>query len=217
MTRVACAPKLLEEVRAALVERAGRAVEIHALSDSELERICQSTHHEGLCVEAHARGWTSSRDLVSWLAERRGTAIALDRVRNSYNVGAILRSAAFFGVDALLLGAAPELDGNAIRVAEGGAEHVRLGRSTDLADTLSRLRERGVTIVGADARATRRWTEPVARPWVLVVGHEREGLSSRVRAACDSMVAVQGTGAIESLNVAIATSILLAGFASPRE
>jgi RNA methyltransferase, TrmH family len=68
------------------------------------------------------------------LVKRSGTAIALDRVRNPYNIGAIVRSAAFFGVDAALLGTPaphPGLPPTAVRVAEGGAEHLALARTTD--------------------------------------------------------------------------------------
>ena len=143
-----------------------------------------------------------------------GAAIALDRVRNPYNIGAILRSAAFFGVDAALLGAPaphPALAPDAVRVAEGGAENLVLTRTTDLADTLARLRARGVRVVGADGAApTRAVGFAFARPSILVLGHEREGMSDRVRAQCDAIVSIPGTGAVESLNVAVAAGVLIA-------
>ena len=91
---------------------------------TELNRIAESTHHEGLCVAARPRRWLSTADLADALARTKGTAVALDRVRNPYNIGAILRSAAFFGVDAVLLGTPaphPGLAPAAVQVAEGGA------------------------------------------------------------------------------------------------
>ncbi len=180
----------------------------------ELDRFAESAHHEGLCVVSRPRRWGTARELADALEGRRGAAVALDRVRNPYNVGAILRSAAFFGLEGALLGAQaphPELAPTAIRVAEGGVEHLLLARTTDLADTLMRLRERGVRIVGADGRATTSWTDfAFARPMVLVLGHEREGLGDRVRKQCDAVVAVRGTGRVESLNVAVAAAVLMA-------
>jgi tRNA G18 (ribose-2'-O)-methylase SpoU len=148
-----------------------------------------------------------------------GVAVALDRVRNPYNVGAILRSAAFFGVDAALLGAPaphPTLAPDAIRVAEGGAEHLLLTRTTDLADTLGRLRSRGVRVIGADGAAPA-GAQGFAfeRPVLLVLGHEREGLGPRVRAQCDALVAVRGSGKVESLNVAVAAGVLIAEMVRP--
>jgi TrmH RNA methyltransferase len=148
------------------------------------------------------------------LAQSRGAMVALDRVRNPYNVGAILRSAAFFGFEGALFGAQaphPELAPTAIRVAEGAVEHLALSRTTDLADTLARMRQRDVRVVGADARATTVAAGfAFGRPAVLVLGNEREGLHDRVRAQCDAIVAVRGTGQIESLNVAVAAGVLMA-------
>jgi len=156
----------------------------------------------------------SAQDLASTLARDKGAAVALDRVRNPYNVGSILRSAAFLGLDAALLGTPaphPALAPAAVRVAEGGAEHLALARTTDLGETLARLRARGVQVVGADGRAKTSATGfAFGRPSVLVVGNERGGLGDRVRAACDAVVSVPGGGRLESLNVAVAAGVLMA-------
>jgi tRNA G18 (ribose-2'-O)-methylase SpoU len=182
--------------------------------DGELDRFAGSSHHEGLCLEVRPRRWETPRDLGEALARRRGVAIALDRVRNPYNVGAILRSAAFFGAEGALFGAQaphPELAPTAVRVAEGGVEHLLLARTTDLSSTLSNLRKAGVRVVGADGQATANATGfAFGRPSILVLGHEREGLGERVRAQCDALVAVRGSGRIESLNVGVAAGILIA-------
>jgi TrmH RNA methyltransferase len=145
---------------------------------------------------------------------RVGAAVALDRVRNPYNVGAVMRTAAFFGLDGALLGAPaphPGLAPTAVRVAEGGTEQLKLARTTDLATTLARLRARGVVAIGADSSAT---TSAIGfvfpRSTILVMGNEREGLGDRVRAECAGLVAIPRGGAVESLNVAVAAGILIA-------
>ena len=198
-----------------LVRWATRAgVPCAEVSAGELDRLGESSHHEGLCVVTRPRRWAPARELGDVLDRTRGAAVAFDRVRNPYNVGAILRSAAFFGFDAALFGAQaphPDLAPTAIRVAEGGVEHLLVSRTTDLADTLARLRERGVRVVGADGRATESAVGfAFERPTVLVLGNEREGLGDRVRAQCDAIVAVRGSGAVESLNVAVAAGVLMA-------
>jgi TrmH RNA methyltransferase len=189
------------------------------MSDGEIDRLAESSHHEGLCVMTRPRKWASAADVADRLANGSGTAIALDRVRNPYNVGAILRSAAFFGVDAILLGTPaphPGLPPMAVRVAEGGAESVMLARTTDLADTLARLKARGASIVGTDGHASEdALSFPFKRPTVLVMGNEREGLGDRVRAQCDALVAIKGSGAVESLNVAVTTGVLVARMTRP--
>jgi TrmH RNA methyltransferase len=185
--------------------------------EERLARIAGSTHHEGLCVVTTPRRFASTGELADVLVDRKGAALALDRVRNPYNIGAMLRSAAFFGIDAALLGSAaphPALPPDAIRVAEGGVEHLVVARTTDLAETLGRLRGRGVQVFGAESEAS----APVfgfafPRPMVLVLGHEREGLGDRVRAQCDALVSIPGSGAVRSLNVAAAASVLMAEIA----
>ncbi len=193
---------------------ASRKVPCESAAPHRLERLAASSHHEGLCVTARPRKWTPAAALGDLLAQKRGVAVALDRVRNPYNIGAILRSAAFFGVDAALLGAPaphPALPPDAVRVAEGGVEHLACARTTDLAAALMRLRAKGVRVVGADGAARESVIgHAFARPTVLVLGHEREGMSERVRAQCDAVVAIPGSGAVESLNVAVAAGVMIA-------
>jgi TrmH RNA methyltransferase len=195
----------------------GARVRCEELPEGELARIAQSEPHEGLCVLARERRWASAGELADLLARTRGTAIALDRVRNPYNIGAIVRSAAFFGVDAVLLGTPaphPGLPPTALRVAEGGAEHVLLSRTTDLADTLSRLRAKKVQVVGADGASDKSALGfAFGRPAMLVLGNEREGMGERVRAQCDAIVAIRGSDAVESLNVAVAAGVMIAEMA----
>jgi RNA methyltransferase, TrmH family len=190
---------------------------------AELDRLVQSMreeggHHEGLVLVTRPRRWTPPQEFAEALVGERSAAVAIDRVRNPYNVGAVLRSAAFFGLHGALFGAqgltspgASGLASTAVRVAEGGVEHLALARTTDLAHTLARLRERGVRVVGADGRAPTTATGfKFARPMVLVLGHEREGLGERVRAHCDAVVSIPGSGRVESLNVAVAAGVLMA-------
>ncbi len=219
VVRVACVGELAEEVEHTLGDHAEQ-IGIGVLSDREIEKLAHSNQHEGLVLEARARRWATLHELGDLLTKTNGVAVALDRVRNSYNIGAILRSAAFFGVDAVLLGAPaphPGLDPNAVRVAEGGVEHLMMARTTDLADTLARLRSRGVKVFGADGHAdTDALHFDYPRPAVLVMGNEREGLGPRVRAQCDAILAIRGSGAVESLNVGVAAGVLIAQLASRR-
>ena len=217
--RVACIREIVDEVERTLGEHADD-VSIGILSDRDIEKLAHSNQHEGLVLEARARPWATPQELGDLLTKKQGLAVALDRVRNSYNIGAVLRTAAFFGIDAVLLGAPaphPGLDPNAVRVAEGGVEHLVTARTTDLGDTLSRLRARGVKVFGADGHADAdALGYDFGRPAILVMGNEREGLGPRARAQCDAIVAIRGSGAIESLNVGVAAGVLIAQLASRR-
>lgn len=214
----------VREVRGQIAELVrfaqGRRLQCEELPEQSLDRMVESTHHEGLVLYTRPRTWTPPKEMTEHLVAQRGAAIALDRVRNPHNIGAILRSAAFFGLDAALLGTPaphPGLTTAAVRVAEGGAERLLLSRTTDLADTLARMRARGVQVIGADARAsvdTEHHT--FERPLILVLGNEREGLGDRIRALCDATVCIRGSGHVDSLNVAVAAGVLIAAASARR-
>jgi TrmH RNA methyltransferase len=193
---------------------AGAGVPCREEGERELGVRAGSNQHEGLVLDVLPRKWLPAKELTGLLARETGVVLALDRVRNPQNIGAVVRSAAFFGAKAAILGAPaphPGMPPFAQRVAEGGAEHLELCRTTDLADTLGRLKSQGVFIIGADAHASGGLDAvPPKGSCVLVLGHEREGLGVRVKAQCNSLVAIQGSGALESLNVAVAAGVLLA-------
>ena len=204
-----------------LVDFAQRAhLRVIRAAEAELTRLVHTPNHEGAVVEAAERPWLSVSELADRLVADRGLCVVLDRVRNPHNVGAIVRSAAFFGASAVLLGSPaphPGLAPDAVRVAEGGAERLAFARTTDLAGTLDRLKSRGVHVVGAesDVEASLFGAE-LRGPSAIVVGHEVEGIAPRVRARCDAMVTIPGTGAVGSLNVAISASLFIAEWARSR-
>jgi TrmH RNA methyltransferase len=214
VSMVAFATTVRRELEGALRLAAARRLPCREVGERELVSMSGTKNHEGVCVLAAPRRWVKPSDLAETMMRERSVALALDRVRNPYNVGAILRTAAFFGVRSALFGAQardPAIAVDAIRVAEGGVEHLRLCRTTDLAETLGRLRAARVQVIGADGGgSTPALGYGFARPTVVVMGNEREGMSERVRAQCDAIVSIRGTGAVESLNVAVAAGVLIA-------
>jgi TrmH RNA methyltransferase len=179
----------------------------------ELDRIAGTLHHEGVCLLVRARERWTVEDVARDLSEG-GFAIALDRVDNPHNVGAVLRSAAFFGARALIAaakGEAASLTAASIRIAEGGAEYVPAVFVSELGAALSHLRKNGAHIVGADAHAPNEKSAPRFQDMtVLVLGSERHGITPETRKACHRFVRITGTGAVESLNVSVAAGVLMA-------
>ena len=220
ITQISYASVQRAELRELLGWASSSRVPASEESDKKLASLADSTQHEGLVLRVRARRWVAPKELASWLVAEPRTAVALDRVRNPQNIGATLRSAAFFGVEAAIIGAPaphPGLPPFAIRVAEGGAEHLSFARTTDLAETLSRLRASGAHIIGTDAESPTEMDDvPAQRSSVIVLGNEREGLSPRIRAQCHTLVAIRGSGAVQSLNVAVAAGVLFAALARRR-
>jgi 23S rRNA (guanosine2251-2'-O)-methyltransferase len=146
--------------------------------------------------------------------------IALDQISDPQNLGAMLRAAAFFGADAVLLlkNRSADLTPKVARIAVGGAEFVDVFRVTNLARSLDILREYGFWVYGLDERGehTLRDTE-FDRQSVLVVGAEGQGLRQRTRTKCDALVRIPGgREGVESLNAAVATAIALADMTAAR-
>lgn len=183
------------------------------VDEADLQKLAASAHHEGVVADVLR---AEPMPLSTWLRELGDgpqCALWLDGVGNPHNFGAILRSAAHFGVAAVLLpkDSPLALSGAAARVAEGGAEAVplvRLGRSDN---AIAQLRGAGfalaATVVegGADL-----FTTPLPPRLVYVLGAEGGGMDRDLAAHCDLRVSIPGTGAVESLNVAAATAVLLA-------
>ena len=194
-----------------------RAIPCIESSARDLERAADSSHHEGACAIVRPRHGVSLEQLAAQLRTTHGAVLALDRVGNPHNIGAILRSAAYFGAVGIIVGDGAGNDSSraltpaAVRTAEGGAEFVPVVFTTDLAAALGRLKSAGASIVCTDAHAPGSalgYAWP--RPCVLVLGNERDGISAPVRALADALVAIPGTGDIDSLNVSVAAGVLLA-------
>lgn len=204
----------------ALREAARRRIAYREVGEEELSRIAGSVHHEGVCLLATEPEPPDAAALAR-RAPEAGLILALDRVKNPHNVGAILRSAAFFGAAGMVLACESSKRGGlppaAVRVAEGGAEQVPVARVAELPSALRELSRAGFGVVGADAHAERtlselRWPKRT----VLVLGSEDLGLAQSVRAACDATVRIEGRGGVESLNVSVAAGVLLSSFEASR-
>ena len=138
--------------------------------------------------------------------------LVLDSVTDPRNFGACLRTADAAGVDVVIVpkrNSAP-LSAVALKTAQGGAEDLFIVQVTNLARTLSWLRDQGVWLFGADAQGDEVWQSlDSSTATALVMGSEGSGLRRLTRSLCDKLVSIPMLGNVESLNVSVATGILL--------
>lgn len=143
--------------------------------------------------------------------------IALDGVQDPHNVGAIFRTAAFFGVRGIVTTAdrAAPLTAVVYDVASGGVEAVPHAIETNLRRALDAAKAAGVWVLGTSEHAVKPLGEiPRDRPWLIVLGNEETGLRRLVLESCDEVCAVPPKGSVvTSLNVSVAAGILLATLA----
>lgn len=143
-----------------------------------------------------------------------GLWLALDQVQDPHNVGAIFRTAAFFGVHGIVMTEvrAASLTSVVYDVASGGVEAVPFAVETNLRRSLEAAKRAGVWILGTSEHTQRDVSEvPADRPWLLVVGNEETGLRRLTLDTCDEVCRVTPQGdAVTSLNVSVATGIVIA-------
>ena len=187
------------------------------VEEGDLDRLAASTHHEGIVADVRKVEPVPMSDWLRALPEGKPVAaLWLDGVGNPHNFGAILRSAAHFGVAGILLprDSTLAISGAAARVAEGGAEQVPLVRMGQADNAAAQLRNAGFSLAatvvrgGDDLFAAR-----LPQRLVYVMGAEGEGMDARLADACDTRLSIPGSGAVESLNVAAATTVFLAQWA----
>ncbi len=180
---------------------------------AELETVAGTPHHGG--VVAIAR-WQAPLIFDHADPPRGKFLLILDGIGNPHNLGAIARSAAFFGAPALLIGEGPNHalpSPAAYRTAEGGLEYLTLYRTRDLPRAIAALDPHYRTVAASLSRlAVKPADLPRDRPIALVLGNEEHGVSPEVLAACRREVRIPGKGAVQSLNVAQAAAVLLHGF-----
>ena len=182
----------------------------------ELEKIGGTVHHGGIVAVVTAPQLRSPlpAEIRKW-AVQRAPVLVLDRIGNAHNLGAIARTAAFFGVTQIVVPNDPAaaLPGEAaFRVAEGGLEAVEIFRVPSVAAFARDLAAASYDVVGAATRggrpeADRRGRE--SKPVALILGNEEHGLAPEVAAACTRLVTIPGSGKVESLNVSVAAAVLM--------
>lgn len=188
---------------------------------AELEKVGGSIHHGGIVAVVNAPALVSptQADVVRW-AKAHTPVLLLDRIGNAHNLGALARTAAFLGVEHLVIPAHPSAavpNDAAYRVAEGGLESIKVWRVNDLAAFAKALASAGYEVSGAATRGGRiDALVPGSKPVALIMGNEEHGLDPKVSAACTRLVTIPGTGKVESLNVSVAGAILLYALLCPR-
>ena len=183
----------------------------HVVDEAELAKASGTEHHGGVCFLIKKRNGTTVKQWVSQ-AGAQDCVLALEAISNPHNLGGMMRSCAHFGVKGVVVQDAALLEsGAAIRTAEGGAEHVQPITGDSIVDVLDDFRQAGYAVVTTSSeRGKPLFKTELPEKIVLVLGQDVDGLPDAARDASDLCVKIDGTGNVESLNVSVATGVLLA-------
>ncbi len=138
--------------------------------------------------------------------------LILDSIQDTHNVGAIIRTAECSGVGGIIVtkhNSAP-INTTVVKTSAGATEHVKIAQVNNLANTIKVLKESGFWIVGSSLDNANPYTEvDFTIPIALIVGNEEKGIRKLTADKCDFLVKIPMTGELQSLNVSVATGILL--------
>jgi 23S rRNA (guanosine2251-2'-O)-methyltransferase len=185
------------------------------ITRAELDRMTGGAVHQGVALQLKDYEYVHSDDLLAsaLAADGEPLLVALDSVTDPRNLGAIIRSAAAFGAQGVLI---PErrsagMTAAAWKTSAGAAARLPVARATNLVRTLKTYSDAGLLLVGLDGRSEDDIADlaEASGPLCLVVGSEGAGLSRLVRETCDDLAAIPMHGEVESLNAGVAAGIAL--------
>lgn len=175
-----------------------------------LDEVARGQPHNGCALRTAPVALKTVDELVRREGEP-ASLVLLDTMDDPHNLGAVVRSAAAFGIDGIIIAgpSAPPLGGAAAKAAAGHLERVPLARINVAADALRTLRDAGYWVIGAAMEGTpSREIDPTNR-WVLCIGSEHKGLRAKTRSAIDEFTAIPMAEGVESLNLSVAAGVLL--------
>jgi len=196
-----------------LARRNGIAVRFE--ERGQLDRMAGTRDHQGVVAIAAARSASTLEDVLANANREKGRAgliVLLDGVEDPHNLGAIIRTGLAAGAHGVVI---PErraagLTDTVARASAGALAHLPVAKVTNLVRTMEELKEAGYWLVGLDERADKKYTEvDYTSPTGIVMGGEGGGLHELTRKRCDFVVSLPTSGPVKSLNVSVATGVVL--------
>lgn len=192
---------------------AERKVPVRQREKADLNRLCNTDHHQGVALKVEPFPYADLDDLLAELkGNPTGLVLVLDSVQDPHNLGALIRSAACAGAHAVVIpkDRAAGVTAAAEKASAGAAGTVPVAQVTNISQALKALKDAGFWIYGADGSARHTlYQQDLTGPVALVIGGEGEGVRPLVRKSCDEVVSIPLQGGVNSLNASVAGGIFL--------
>jgi TrmH RNA methyltransferase len=179
------------------------------VEDKDLEKLTDSTHHEGVCIVAKPKD-ELDEDLFFTIngPKEKSLVLFLNHIENPHNLGAIARTCAHFNIRYILTDCPISLSPSCCRIAQGGAEVISLVKIHDAKSTLKKLKEEGYDLISTSSHTgSPLHKASFSKKTVLVMGSETHGVDKKILELVNKTISIEGTGAVESLNVSQATAL----------
>lgn len=181
---------------------------------SDLSRLLPDVSHQGVVAVAEEFSYSDLNRVIEASLQKRERAILIvaDHIADEGNLGALIRTAAFFGAHGLIIPGdrSARVSSRILKRSSGGYLHLPIARVVNIGRTLDLLKKKGLWIIGASGEAaTSIYSFDWGRDLALVLGNENKGLSGPARKRCDEIVSIPSLGFVESLNVSVSGGIIL--------
>ena len=190
-----------------------RGIPVLVKDNTALTRILPDISHQGIAALVEEFTYVKLDHLATIHPQKQGLLVALDHITDEGNLGAIIRTAVFFGAHGLIIpkDRSAGISAKVLKRSSGAHVHLPIARVVNMGRALDLLKKRGFWIIGASGESQSAiyefdWNREV----VLVLGNEQRGLSRSVRKQCHQVVSIPVSGHAESLNVAVAGGVILA-------
>ena len=192
-----------------------RGVSVRFEDRGQLDRVANTRDHQGVVAIAAVRAATTLEDILQCANQSKGQAgliVLLDGVEDPHNLGAVIRTALAAGAHGVII---PErraagLTDTVARASAGALAHLPVAKVTNLARSMEELKAAGYWLVGLDEAGQKSYSEvDYTSPTGIVMGSEGKGLHELTRKRCDFVVSLPTTGPVKSLNVSVATGVVL--------
>lgn len=194
---------------------------IQEVERKKLDSLAESGSHQGIIAFVAPKAYVEVEDILK-IAEENGEApflVLLDGVEDPHNLGSIMRTADGAGAHGIVIPQRRAVGLTAVvgKTSAGAMEYLPVARITNMVQTIEKLKERGIWVVGADMDGQDYYYQAnLTGSVALVIGGEGKGLSRLVKEKCDFLVRIPMKGRVSSLNAAVAGSLLMYEIARQR-
>ncbi len=191
-----------------------KGIPIHAETRHRMDNLAGTEKHQGVLAVVQDFQYADLEDLLDIARKKNEPAfiLLLDEIEDPQNLGAILRSAEAAGVHGVVIPKhrAAEVNATVIKASAGAAEHVATVKVTNLNETIQRLKDANVWVVGTDDGASKNFYDyDYRQPVALIIGNEGQGLRRLVKENCDELIKIPMAGKMSSLNASVAAGLVL--------
>ena len=187
---------------------------INKVDKIKMDNISETKKHQGVIAIVAPYNYSTIDDIINYAKNKNEEPfiLILDGIEDVHNLGSIIRTAETAGVHGIIIPKrrAASVNATVAKTSAGAIEYMKIARVNNLNDTIKKLKEEGLWIIGTEMNAkTKYYNQDLKGPIAIVIGNEGTGISNLVKKNCDILINIPMKGKINSLNASVSTGIIL--------